>query len=101
MKAGGCWREMPESAAKRSAAAGWGLVWAHTAFVAEYEAFRLCEVGRRVEGRAKSGGKAMERSRAASRAAGKFEGRQGGRKFEGRAKSGGGNAGGKLRGGGN
>ena len=92
---------MPESAALSREGLLWVLMWAHTALVAEYEAFRLCEVGRRVEGRAKSGGKAMERSRAASRAAGKFEGRQGGRKFEGRAKSGGGNVGGKLRGGGN
>ncbi len=97
MKAGGCWREMPESAAKRCAAAGWGLVWAHTAFVAENEAFRLCEVGRRVEGRAKSGGgswvgETLEcltmgaEVRAESRWAGEVGRRKCGRKIEGRGK---------------
>ena len=103
MKAGGCWREMPESAAKRSAAAGWGLVWAHTAFVAENEAFRLCEVGRRVEGLGNlRGGKAGGNLRGGGKsavwllaAAGEVEGR----KVEGLGKSRGGKAGGKSRGG--
>ena len=56
---------MPESAAKSREGLLWVLMWAHTAFVAENEAFRLCEVGRQVGGLAKSGGKAMGRSRAA------------------------------------
>ncbi|MBR2989797.1 hypothetical protein IKF40_02630, partial [Candidatus Saccharibacteria bacterium] len=43
----------------------WVLMWAHTALMAEYEAVRLCEVGRRVGRLAKSGGKAVGRSRAA------------------------------------
>ena len=78
-------------------------MWAHTAFVAENEAFRLCEVGRRVEGLGNlRGGKAGGNLRGGGKsavwllaAAGEVEGR----KVEGLGKSRGGKAGGKSRGG--
>ena len=50
--------------------------------MAEYEAVRLCEVGRRVGRLAKSGGKAVGRSRAASRAVGEVGRQVGGLAWE-------------------